>query len=506
MTSNVDADDSMDFFEGVFSLPSLSTHPPPPPHEPPKPPPRKRAKRESVSLSFDSLPTNPTTSASNVSSFAEFPFTPSGSCPPDSVSGAKVPSMEPLPPVPHLPPPPLTNDTDDYHGNMMSKLVTTKDLVTEDFLREIIDSLPQRNDLSATELSRLWKDEARKRITNYSVTLSHKLAPLIQIMLDQKLATTMETTFVEVDTNKPDLLDMVKRYERCFNTWIDDSDCVTFKAHNTRLLGKVSAKDMYILTFFTFCTCRRTKNDNVLQLGLVGCSTSGKSTLFEACLLEGSHVTTNEQGVGRFQVGNKPVLLFHDIAIRTLALSKDTEKIKTIARTEPTVTKIHSSTYTLQPLFLFYSSNERLMTHKFTNCLPGESFRWQLYHGQVNELSTHGRKKATEENLSALQNRFIEAFVRKPPKLNRQDLPQSGSFQRLHGILGMYSRILDIMTKYDPSDFYSPVLRQYVMHGLCSNYKHYMDVHPVADLNARLRVLVNKHIDLSLQHSLLKAL
>lgn len=369
-------------------------------------------------------------------------------------------------------------DTELYYGSLLRKLVTHKDVVTETFLEKIIESLPQRNDMSATELYRLWKDEARKRITQYSVTLSHKLSPLVQIMLDQKLATSMENTFVEVETVQPSPCQMVKCYERCFNKWIDDDHCVSFKTSNTKLLGKVDIKDVYILTFFVFCTCRRTRNDNILQLGLVGCSTSGKSTLFESCLLEGSHVTTNEQGVGRFQVGNKPVLLFHDIEIRYLAMSKDTEKIKTIARTEPTVTKIHSSTYTLQPLFIFYSSNERLMTHKFKDSLPHQPFQWRLYHGQVNETLglMGGRKKVADENLSALQNRFIEAFVRKPPKLDANDLPQSGGFQRMHGILGMYPRILSIMMKYDKEDFYSPVLSQYVLHGLCSNYLDYIKI------------------------------
>lgn len=423
------------------------------------------------------------------------------------------------------------SDATQYCQSVLSKLVTQKDVLTEAFLKEVLESLPQRDDLSATELYRLWKDEARKRITKFSVTLSHKLSPLVQIMLDQKLAANMETTFVEVDTHQPSLKDMVWRYERCFNTWIDDAACVSFKATNTRLLGQVEVKDIYILTFFAFCTCRRARDDNILQLGLVGASTSGKSTLFESCLAEGSHVTTNEQGVGRFQVGNKPVLLFHDVEIRTIALSKDTEKIKTIARTEPTVTKIHGSTYTLQPLFLFFSSNERLMTHKFVDGADNKPFQWRLYHSQVNELG--GKKRATDENLKAVQNRFIECFVRKPPKLIVDDLPKSGGFLRIHGILGMYRRIIAIMEKYHPSDFHSPVLRQYVLHGLCSNYARFVsimliknelgeseedakpstsastshqDFFSAGEVNACLRNLIAKHIDISLQTSLLQYL
>lgn len=385
--------------------------------------------------------------------------------------------------------------------NDLSSLVSARELVTESFLREIIETLPEPPNSSAVELARAWKDEAKKRITEMSVTLSHRVQPIVQLMLEQKLAKAMDRSFLTIPTIEPCLVDMVNRYKRCFNTWIDDNQCVSFKATNVRLLGSIDVKDMYILTYFTFLTCKRTKNDNILQLGMVGCSTAGKSTLFEACLMEGSHVTTNESGVGRFQVGNKPVLMFHDIEIRTLVTSKDAEKIKTIARTEPTVTKVHSTVYTLQPLFLFYSSNERLMTHKF--CGPPEGAHYpHLYSSQINEV---GKKRVSVESIQAVQNRFIEAFVRSPPALNKEDLPQSGGFQRKHAILGLFRRITRILKHYEPSDFYSPILIQYVMHGLCANNKQHTIV-TECDASLVLKQLVEKYVDPSLRNSLIAML
>ena len=83
------------------------------------------------------------------------------------------------------------------------------------------------------------------------------------------------------------------------------------------------------------------------------------------------------------------------------------------------------------------------------------------------------------------------------------------------------------MEKYTPDQFFSPVLMQYVLHGLCKNYLDYVwvvlrckgtvaptgaalasafkeEMTPdVLALNARLRALVDKHIDPSLQDSLL---
>lgn len=380
-------------------------------------------------------------------------------------------------------------------------LITARELVTESFLKEIIESLPEPPNSSAVELARAWKDEAKKRIGAMSVTLSHRVQPIVQLMLEQKLAKSMDKSFHTIQTLEPSLVDMVNKYKRCFNTWIDASQCVSFKATNVRLLGSVNTKDIYILTFFSFLTCKRTKNDNILQLGMVGCSTAGKSTLFEACLMEGSHVTTNETGVGRFQVGNKPVLMFHDISIRTLAASKDTEKIKTIARTEPTVTKVHSTVYTLQPLFLFYSSNERLMTHKFDGPVEKPHF-FRIYGSQVNEA---GSKRVSEDSLAAIQNRFIEAFVRSPPPLCKEDLPTSGGFQRVHAILGLFKRVVAILRRYQPSDFYSPVLVQYVLHGLCANNTKHTQIME-CDGTAVLTQLVLKYIEPRLQSSMLEML
>jgi hypothetical protein len=381
-------------------------------------------------------------------------------------------------------------------------LITAREQITETFLKEIIDTLPEPPNTSAVELARAWKDEARKRIGDMSVTLSHRVQPIVQLLLEEKLAKTMDKSFLTVEIAEPLLEDMANRYKKCFNIWIDASQHVSFKATNTRLLGNVSAKDMYILTYFAFLTCKRAKCDNILQLGLVGCSTAGKSTLFEACLMEGSHVTTNEAGVGRFQVGNKPVLMFHDISIRTLVASKDTEKIKTIARTEPTVTKIYSTVYTLPPLFLFYSSNERLMTHKFSGPLERPHFS-RTYPSQVMET---GRKRTSEESLAAVQNRFIEAFVRSPPPLNKDDLPTSGGFQRIHAILGLFKRIVAIMRHHEPEDFFSNVLVQYVLHGLCANNAQHSSVMQ-CDGTRVLQTLVDKFVkETNLKQSLLRML
>ena len=342
-------------------------------------------------------------------------------------------------------------------------LVSKRDVVVEDFLNQVFDSLTIPLHTSPSELARQWKEEVKEKISNHSIVLSHRTSPLVDILLEQKVKQVLNSTFVKVQSSEPDFKTMVENYNKCFDAWVDNESCVSFKAYNKNLLGNLSAKDAWILTFFAFCTNQRTQGDNLLQLGLTGCSTSGKSTLFESILIEGAHITTSEAGVGRYNVGSKPVLMFHDIPVSTLVSGKDVEKIKTIARTEPTVAKVHSSTEPLPPLFLFYSSNERLLTHEFHPDKTKPLMNWRHYGSQAVKP---GQKRISQEHVTAVQNRFIEVFVRQRPQLEIQYLPTSGGFKRMHGVLGMFERILAILSKYESKDFHSPYLYLYALKAL----------------------------------------
>jgi hypothetical protein len=58
---------------------------------------------------------------------------------------------------------------------------------------------------------------------------------------------------------------------------------------NPKMLGKIAPVYMWFLTFFDYATCRRVRGDNLLQLGCVGLSTCGKSTIVEAALWQMAH-------------------------------------------------------------------------------------------------------------------------------------------------------------------------------------------------------------------------
>ena len=367
----------------------------------------------------------------------------------------------------------------------LSQLLSNKDKSTEDFLRQLVDSLDPPAVASADETGRQWCDQAANRLSEISVTLSHRVAPLLQLLLNQKLNQSLTSTFGTLPPVQDSTQAMVKKYQKCFNTWVDSDDCVAFSTHNPRMLGTLHPKDVFVLTLFAFATCRRTKGDNILQLGIAGVSTCGKSTLFENPLVQGAHTMTNEPGVGRYNVGQKNLIFLHDIDLKTLVNSRDTEKFKTICRSEVTVAKVHSQTVTLPPLFLLYTCNQRLMNHIFP--AQKSNFLGRNFLSQVSD--PNGTRK---ESIQALQNRFLEAYCRRPPPLDPHDLPRSGIFQRHHFIMGTYARVMSILQRHSLDDFYSPTLAQYALMGLCLHLNDYLVLTGVQEARLWLSALVGR--------------
>ena len=105
----------------------------------------------------------------------------------------------------------------------------------------------------------------------------------------------------------------------------------------------------------------------MFSLSLTGCSTTGKTVLFENPIMGNSHSFVGETGVSRYRVGNKSLLLYSDIALERLMRGSDGEKFKTISRGEKTVCKIHSSTEELPPVFVFLTSNQNIHKHVFAS-------------------------------------------------------------------------------------------------------------------------------------------
>ena len=198
----------------------------------------------------------------------------------------------------------------------------------------------------------------------------------------------------------------------------------------------------------------------------------GKSLLFESILLVTAHQLlstatsgSSDGGCGRFSVGSKNTIVFHDINIATLT-GVDLERVKSLARTENTVAKVHSSTTTVSPMFVFYTSNERLFRHVIPASMSGTGLSCS-FSSQADGVP--GKKRVSEENLEAVCARFLELMVFRIPQQDQCDLDNCGTFSREHFILGTYDRALDLLEKYGPSDFHSPHLPAYVTSALLKN-------------------------------------
>lgn len=405
----------------------------------------------------------------------------------------------PPPPPAKAPRPAAETDEGAYYQKLVDDVIMTRrERRAEELVRYLVDGLSPDPRLSAVEQEKEWRAQVRERLTRMSVTLYLKLQPQANSLIEARVSRLVEASFTTISRRHDRFRDMVEMYRRCFAAFVDARDHVSFALTNALMAGRVSARDHWQLGYFAMLTNRRVKKDEMLQLTLVGRTTCGKSTLFEAPLEEGAHVTCNqEKGVGRFQVSNKTILMFHDVHIWVLVEGADSDKIKTMARTETTVSKIFGSTVVLPEMFLFVTSNERLFEHSFRalqssvdsfvtgggrSPAPATPLRGQqlsapvgirrIYSSEVRDGS--GRRRASEESVDAVRNRFVEAFVREPPPLDPEDLPKNSKFQRMHAILGTFDRMLGVMRSYGPDDFYSTSVPLYVLQGLCNNLRAYV--------------------------------
>jgi hypothetical protein len=368
--------------------------------------------------------------------------------------------------------------------------------------------LPPR--LAAEEKRQVLERVVLAKLNAASSCLKLKLAPLAKAYMNQREENEMEDLFYHMLVPQMTRREKSRIYGIMFARFIDNPS-VSFATGNPRLLGKIAPVDMWFLTFFVFVTCRRVRGDNLLQLGCVGMSTCGKSTIIEEPIRRTSHQLLSstsssggDAGVGRFEVGKKNAIMLHDIAIGKI-FGIDFEKLKAICRAETTVAKIHGHVAVLPPLHLFYSSNQRLMTHKVktpslfalaaaggsaSSFFSSSSSRTTTtatttttttvllkMPSQVNE-SLGGLKKprVSSEDLGAIQNRFLELYVHAKPFQEEAHINLNETFDRFHFIVGTFERAISILEKYSPSDFHSSHLYGYVIGALKKNSLYFEQV------------------------------
>lgn len=118
----------------------------------------------------------------------------------------------------------------------------------------------------------------------------------------------------------------------------------------------------------------------------------------------------------------------------------------------------------MAPVFVVYTSNERLFKH----FIPAHLTASKLADTHRSELD-EGKRKVSADNLEAVRARFLEMYCFKTPKQDPQDLERAGNFERSHFILGTFDRAMSLLETYAPADFHTPHLSAYILSALGKN-------------------------------------
>ena len=385
----------------------------------------------------------------------------------------------------------------------LSSFLSKKDQALEILVQTLLETIPERTGDSPDDLKRVWQESVSSKLGELSGILLHRLNPVINTIVQERLDKRLDSMVSEIKPLMESDTIMTFKYKRLTDAFFDGENQVTFNTGKKAFAGNMVLKDLFVLIYFIYTTCRRTRGDQMLCLGVTGVSSCLKTLCFESPLSDSSHnFITDSTGCGRLSLGRKTICLLRDIHIQTLVSSVDAEKIRLMTRTEPLQAKVHSGTYSVPPVFLLYTSNTNLLPHCFSKPLTTGS----LARFYPSKAVTAGVKRTSDEILIATQARFLEAFCRSPVKIDVADLPTAGLFERKHAVYGLFPRIVDILEKYEAKDFYSPYLISYSCTGLCQRWNGLSEIYGetvASNYKVRLEKILDKlaPLDLSTQLS-----
>jgi hypothetical protein len=377
--------------------------------------------------------------------------------------------------------------------------LSRKDQAIEELVKSLLEELPEQAGSTPDDLKRQWENVMNGKLADFSGLLLHRLGPVISTIIQERLDKKLESMVTEIRPLTESDQVACAKYKRLTDAFFDSDNCVNFNTGNKNFAGNIALRDLFVLVYFIFTTCRRIRGDQILSLGITGVSSCMKTLCFETPLSDSSHnFVTEQSGVGRLSTGKRTVLLLRDIHIQTLVSSSDAEKIRLLTRTEPVQAKIHSGTYCVPPIFVMYTSNTNLLPHNFSKPLASNS----LIRFYPSKAVIVGSKRSSDEILVATQCRFLEAFCRAPVKIEKDDLPLAGIFERKHAIYGLFPRVLEILEKYQAGDFYSPYIINYCLTGLCQRWEGVTEIYGEA-VAAGIRVRLERVMEVLASKDLL---
>jgi hypothetical protein len=172
--------------------------------------------------------------------------------------------------------------------NKVKKLLQPKEILTDQFIIDFIRQLEKEdekekgqgfndaNDETGELAGQRRMTRAHEKISQFSIVLAHKIAPIIKQYLSMKQDQILDDFYPSVTIDPNPSEDMAEKYRLCFESFVSDSNCVSFTTLNTALLGELEPGDVFFLTLWAMVTCRRMASDNLLQLVCSGASSAGR--------------------------------------------------------------------------------------------------------------------------------------------------------------------------------------------------------------------------------------
>ena len=165
---------------------------------------------------------------------------------------------------------------DSPMDDLKNRLLSDKDHLAEKFVLGFVSELEKnKNCISADDSHQKTLSNAVQKLTEISPILAHRFTPILKEYLSHIQQQELDKVFATVEALPTPVDDMSARYTHCFNAFMDAQDCISIRTMDPKLLGKLDAKDVYILTLWAMATCKRQKGDNLLQLICSGKSSCG---------------------------------------------------------------------------------------------------------------------------------------------------------------------------------------------------------------------------------------
>jgi hypothetical protein len=112
----------------------------------------------------------------------------------------------------------------------------------------------------------------------------------------------------------------------------------------------------------------------------------------------------------------------------------------------------------------------------FSQSSQPSPFTLRVVNSQVMESLGLKKRFVTSEDLAAIKNRFLEAYIHKKPFQDETHIKLNETYDRFHFIVGTFERAISTLEKYNPSDFHSSFLYRYVIGALRKNSLYYEEV------------------------------